>query len=89
VLAGEAFEAGIEFAGILFGKSGNRADAEKVETALDGRADGDEVAELAGVRHSESFRISLYFRHRLLQTLPHRRVGFKQILARIEGEESW
>jgi hypothetical protein len=71
VLASEAFEAGIELAGVAFGKLGNRADAEKVEIAFDGRADGEEIAELAWVSHGSPFLISLYFRHRLRQNLAH------------------
>jgi hypothetical protein len=43
VLAGETFQAGIEFAGIVLGELGNGADAEQVEIAFDGWADRDEV----------------------------------------------
>jgi hypothetical protein len=72
-LAGEAFEPGVEFAGIAFRKLGNRADAKEVEIAFDGWADRNEVAELASLRQGSPFLISLYFRHRLRQNLPQRR----------------
>ncbi len=73
VLAGEAFEAGIECVGIVFGELRDGADTEQVEIALDGRADGDEVLEAAWLVHGSSVRYSLYFRHRLKQNVAHMR----------------
>ena len=70
-LASETFEADGEFMGITLRKLRNGADAKKVKIALDGRTDGDEVAELAWLGHWSSSLISLYFRHRLRQNLPH------------------
>lgn len=61
-LAGEAFEPGVEFAGIAFRKLGNRVDAKQVEIAFDGRADGDEIAELTSRCHGRLLFLSLSFR---------------------------
>lgn len=73
VPAGEALEAGIEFVGIVLGELRDSADTEQVEIVLDGRADGDEVLEAAWLIHGSTFRISLYFRHRLKQNVAHMR----------------
>ncbi len=70
-LAGEALEAGVEFVGIVLGELGNRANAESVEIAFDGGADGDEVLKTALLRHGGTFRISLYFRHGRKQNIAH------------------
>ncbi len=47
VLAGQAFQAGIEFVGIVLCELRHRADAEQVEIALDCWANGDEVLQAA------------------------------------------
>jgi hypothetical protein len=59
VLAGEAFEAGIHFLGILFGELGDGMDAEPIEIAEHRWADRDEVAELALGSHGLSFLFAL------------------------------
>lgn len=46
VCAGEAFESGIEFTGIVFSQLRDRMNAEKMEIAFDGRTNGNEVTEL-------------------------------------------
>lgn len=46
-LAGEALEAGAHFPGVLLGELRDGADAELIEIAEHGWADGDEVGEVA------------------------------------------
>ena len=91
MLAGEALETGIEFLGIVFGELGDRADAEEVEIAFDGRADGNEVLKAARLSHGSPFRISLYFRHRRKQNIAHFRYSaqadFEAMLERVARRE--
>ncbi len=61
--ASEAFQAGIEFARVLFRELRNRTNTEKVEIVFDGRADGNKVTKLALCGHGGIPFISLYFRH--------------------------
>lgn len=61
--AGEALEARIEFAGVLFRELRNRTNTEKVEIVFDGRADGNKVTNLALCGHGGIPFISLYVRH--------------------------
>jgi uncharacterized glyoxalase superfamily protein PhnB len=71
VLAGEALEARVHFLGVLLRKLGDGMDAQAIEIAEHRGADGDEVAELALGSHRGCPFYSLYFRHRINQTLPH------------------
>ena len=81
VLAGDAFEAGVHFFGVLFGEMGDGADAETIEIAEHCGTDGNKVAELALGSHGCCPFCSLYFRHRLLQTLAHSRPSAQVVFA--------
>ena len=81
-MAGEAFKAGVEFAWVVLRELGNRADAEKVEIALDGRADGDEILEAACLGHGSTFYSSLYFRHKLKQNVAQLRCSDQEVFMR-------
>jgi hypothetical protein len=60
----------IEFVRVVFGELGNRTNAESVEVALDGRADGNKVTKLAMRSYKGPLRISLSVRHSAKTTVP-------------------
>jgi len=86
-LASEAFETCIQFHGILFGKLGDGMNAKLIKVPQHGGTNGDEVSKTAVGSHDSPFTISLFFRYRLSQTVPHSAGFVQEVFVEMAGYE--
>jgi uncharacterized glyoxalase superfamily protein PhnB len=84
-LACQALQACVQFLWFLLGKLIHGADAKLLEIAEHRGPDRDEILQAAFLQMEPPFLsgfISLYFRHRLKQTLPHSRCSAQEVFMR-------